>query len=283
MEISQNKINSEIINRFWYLFNLYRKYSSKVSKNLNDADIIHDLRVTIRRIQSLLEFLKALKINEDLENLGMNIKKVFKKFNKMRDIQVQIELAQELKIYELHSISFLTFLEKKKNFEERKLEKLINAGILIQIEGELFFTYLNFKNDKFKFFEVKFEELIEYGKQQYINLLHQCSSIQKNNYSSYHPARLTLKKFRYLMEIFQPILNFSKERLNDLQSLQSTLGLIQDQCVFQNLLKEYLLLTNINENEISTIFDVSNNRLKELEMEFEQKLIKLNFWNSFFK
>lgn len=282
MEISQNKINNEVIKRFWHLLNLYRKYSSKVSKNLDDADLIHDLRVTIRRMQSLLELLKMLENNEVLENLWKTIKKIFKKFNKMRDIQVQIELAREMSIYELHRISYFTFLEKKKNFEERKLGKLINRGILTQIQGELFFTYLNFKNNYFKSFEPKFEKLIEYGKQRYTNLLYQFSTIQKYNYSSYHPARLALKKFRYLMEIFLPILGFSNERLNDLQSLQSTLGLIQDHCVFQNLLKEYLSSINLSPSEILNVFDESNNRLKELEIGFEQKLIKLNFWDSYF-
>lgn len=282
MEIDQNKINSEIYKSFWHLFNLYRKYSSKVSKNLNDADLIHDLRVTLRRLQSLLELLKVFETNEDLGNLVETIKKVFKKFNRMRDIQVQIALAREMKIYELHRISYLTFLEKKENSEERKL-KLIHSGILIQIEGDLFFTYLNLKNNKFKSFEYKFEELIKYGKQKYTNLLYQCSTIQKNNYSSYHPVRLALKKFRYLMEIFQPILNFSNERLNDLQLIQSTLGLIQDHCVFQNLVREYLSLIKMKESEISNVFDKSNNRLKELELNFEQKLIKLNFWDAYFK
>lgn len=282
MEISQNKINDEVIKHFRHLFNLYRKYSSKISKNLNDADLIHDLRVTIRRMQSLLELLKMLENNEVLENLWKTIKKVFKKFNKMRDIQVQIELAREMSIYELYRISYFTFLEKKKNFEERKLGKLINRGILTQIEGELFFTYLNFKSNNFKSFEPKFEKLIEYGKQRYTNLLYQFSAIQKHNYSLYHPARLALKKFRYLMEIFQPILGFSNERLNDLQSLQSTLGLIQDHCVFQNLLKEYLLSINLSASDILNVFDESNNRLKELEIGFEQKLIKLNFWESYF-
>ncbi|MGQ9818707.1 MAG: CHAD domain-containing protein [Candidatus Kapaibacteriales bacterium] len=285
MEVNNNKINYEITNRFWHLFTLYRKYSMHISKNLDDADLIHDYRVTIRRILSLLELLQEMNPNLELESLRKAIKKVFKKFNNIRDFQVQIELARNLNINELYSISYFIFLQKKKKADERKLWKLIAKGTLTHLEGSLFFAYINFKNfnSSFSFSELKFEKFIKYGRELYTNLLSQCSTIQKNNYSSYHPVRLALKKFRYSMEIFQTILNFPPEKLKDLQSMQNTLGNIQDLCVFQNLINEYLLSIDLKAREIPNLIDNINFRLKTLEEEFEQNLIKLNFWDLYFK
>lgn len=283
MEIEKNNFYSEVISRFALLNRAFRKYSNKVTKNILDSDAVHDLRVTIRRFLTLIELITSLEPTIRMVDLHKDLKKIIKRFNKIRDLQVQLELTKLFTIEELRSISFTTSLEDGIFYENESLRKFFKKGKLIEIEGRLFFRYLNVKNilckidfDASKFFAV--------GRKQYLNLSKQISLIEKNNYPTYHKARLEFKKFRYLMEIFQSIFQIELLRMKDLQEIQSVLGRIQDHWVFHNLLRDYVFSKYQTLSIISDILSQNLKILKQLEDVFTEILTnKMKFWKNFFE
>lgn len=281
MEVDKKIIYKEIINQFSKLNHCYQKYSSKVSKNLDNADAIHDIRVTIRRILSLFELLSFLQPQLEIQDLKKRAKKVIAIFNNIRDFQVQLNLASSFAEEELNAVSFISYLREKVYAEVKKLKKTLKKGDLVQIEGDLFFLYLRAK-DMLKETDIKFNRLVEIGREYIVNLIKQLNNIEESNYPTYHKTRLELKKFRYLMEIYQPIFSFESERLKELQNLQTILGTLQDHWVFYLLLREYMLSTYQSLAKISVVFAGNTTRLRKLEEEFAQNVFNLDFWVKYF-
>lgn len=274
-----SKIKNILIGRIELLESLFRKNFDKVEESF-DEDAIHDLRVCCRRIIAFHNFLSRLELLTTDTNLVTQLKHLLKSLNKIRDFQVQ-------KYYVIENISkfpilldFLVFLKKKEEKQINKLRQNFKGNLYRGLFGLIFFYRISIKN-KLNPISLSLETINEISKNVLKQVLDERSKIEPKNYSTYHRTRIAVKKFRYTMEIVQPIYGFQQEELKNLQKVQTILGNIQDYSVLLNLLISFIEKSSVPTEKYDRFLDFVNKKLAQLEQDFNADTI-LDFWIEFF-
>ncbi len=268
-----------LLRRIELLDSLFRKSFDKVEKSF-DEDAIHDLRVCCRRIIAFHNFVSRLELLTTDTNLVTQLKHLLKSLNKVRDFQVQ-------KYYIVENISkfpilldFLVFLKIKEDKQINKLRHNFKGNLYRGLFGLIFFYKLSIKN-KLNPISLTFETINEILKDVLKQVLAERSKIEPKNYSTYHRTRIAVKKFRYTMEIVQPIYGFQQEELKNLQKVQTILGNIQDYSVLLNLLTSFIEKSSIPTEKYDKFLDFIDEKLVQLEQDFNTNTT-LDFWIEFF-
>lgn len=276
-----SEIKNILLKRIEVLDSLFRKNFEKVEKSF-DEDAIHDLRVCCRRIIAFHNFVSCLEPLTTDTNLVTQLKRLFKSLNKIRDFQVQ-------KYYLIENISkfpvlldFLVFLRKKEAKQINKLRQNFKGNLYRGLFGLIFFYRLSIKN-KLNPISLSLGTIEQISKDVLKQVLDERSKIEPKDYSTYHRTRIAMKKFRYTMEIVQPIYGFQQEELKNLQKVQTILGNIQDYSVLLSLLTIFLKKSSggVLVEKYEKFFDFVNEKLAQLEQDFNSDTT-LDFWIEFF-
>jgi len=273
-----NNIQGILIYRIKLLRVSYSENLKKIRENF-DPDAIHDLRVAIRRILSFISLIDEICRTEVDEPLQQSLKAEIKRFNKLRDIQVQIGiLINFIKKYP-ELLDFLFFLKKKEEKQIKKLRTVITqAGF--DLSGEILFYQIKLKDHQC-FQNIQMSQIVSVVKNALEDVRTSIQNITLGDYKSYHKTRLTIKKFRYIVETTEEIIMSSKEKLKELQMLQTILGEIQDLTVLLKLFEDF----NLNKGtDVSGFLDFVENikqKREKKEREFWDKLSCLEYWDNF--
>lgn len=277
--MDENKIKNILVERIRSLDSLFRKNFNKVEESF-DEDPIHDLRVFSRRIIAFHNFISRLEPSITDTTLVTQLKHILKSLNKIRDFQVQ-------KYYLIENISkfpilldFLVFLKKKEEKQINKLQQNFKGNLYRGLFGSIFFYRITLKN-KLNPLILSLESINRISKEVLQQVIDEKSKIEPKNYSTYHKTRIAVKKFRYTMEILQPIYGFQQKELKNLQKVQTILGNIQDNSVLLQLLSFFLEKSNAPIEKYDEFFNFINSKLAQLEDDFNADTT-LNFWIEFF-
>jgi CHAD domain-containing protein len=104
---------------------------------------------------------------------------------------------------------------------------------------------------------------------------------KQDNVGSIHKVRLSFKKFRYTMEIIQPLKNFEPEVFLEMSDFQTILGNIQDHTVFIRKIFEF---SESQEHVSKELFKpIEEEQIIEREKLIEDFFSNFNKFYSFWK
>ena len=203
--ISHIKTNESIKNYLiQYLQKLNLVFNIKydiASKHLF-PDIVHDLRVSSRRLLSFIEVAKIIlgAKNKHILKLEKNLNNLLNSLSKLRDCQVQL-IALDGYSYSLYMPKpFTKIINQIENQEVKNAKNIIKnfniKGHYSLIETLVLDIYFIEQDDIDIVPAIK--SVIKNSAKECVDLLEKAD---RNDLDSIHEFRLAFKKFRYLMEI----------------------------------------------------------------------------------
>ncbi len=274
------EIKKLLLNRLDSLRQTYVNNLDYVIKSFDD-EAIHDLRVSIRRILSFMYLIDQICNETIYEELQKQLKTKIKKFNKLRDVQVQITtIINYIKKFPILA-DFLVFLKKN----EKKQIKKLKSALLCQefdLRGDIFF-YRNHISQKECISKTSINYLANIALNSLIEVETSIKEIQPSNFSSYHKTRLKVKKFRYIMETIESILSIPRDKIKEIQTIQTILGEIQDLTVLIHLIETFCSEEGLEISKFSNFVEFVQHKRQEKEEDFWENISKFDFWMNFFK
>lgn len=215
-----------------------------------DTEFLHDYRVSLRKVRSVLSLFKGVYRPEDTDRLKQDFATLMQKTNSLRDLDVY--LLNKKKYFELvpgdthEGLEILfNYFAGERGKEQKRVSQIIKSK-----------TYLKEIGSLQKLFG-KGTSLGAGPKGEENSLAFACMSIhkrydkvckiartidEKTEDETVHQLRINCKKLRYLIEFFAPIFpeDEIKSLIKSLKVLQDNLGNFNDYSVQQAFLKQVL-------------------------------------------
>ncbi|MCX6153477.1 MAG: CHAD domain-containing protein [Candidatus Kapabacteria bacterium] len=225
-------------------------------------EVVHDLRVSMRRLLAFLKVLEKLIESNYIKCLKKELKSTIKSFNKLRDTQVQIQIVNKLKWNSPELTSFSIHLLNLEKILIQEIHEFIRSYDFDILNGLIFFLKLKLK-------EMSADDKV--NEQTIINILNDLLGeltaaldiVDPKDPKTIHRVRLIFKNFRYAIELFDPLLKFSKNISKKLKSYQTLMGEIQDWTVLDADINNYLFQNSFPFTEISLISGFVSETLHE--------------------
>jgi CHAD domain-containing protein len=232
--------NIELMTRYTEdLFDVVIQNFNQCKEEVNMSSV-HDCRVSLRRLMALIDVLSCIHVNEK-KSLAIDrkvLKKFQKRFGHARDIHVSEKYITD-NIASLCDVrSYLEWLARQTTIIEETLLndlKKLKLSDYLKIKDNMTQLSLKIASDVslpkilFNTLDGVFLETIE-----------KIEKLDLHNIDTFHSVRISLKGFRYTLEILNTFDNAYKIALNDLKDLQDYLGEIQDLTVLKNALMDCL-------------------------------------------
>jgi len=218
---------------------IYKEIKRLKSDYLQDHDeeILHSLRVNLRKIRSLLKIFNGVFDEKVTLFFGENFKILANSTNKKRDLDIFLGFLSEQK----HANELIYFVQKALNLEYENVKSYLSdeENYAFLKEWEIFLNEGEFYRSKL--FDVslsrlgsfKLRTLLVLAQKRLKSLDQDCPN------ESFHKIRIELKKVRYTYEFLSEIFYFDglkkyEERLKDMQEI---FGSLQDYDVWLGILE----------------------------------------------
>lgn len=218
---------------------IYKEIKRLKSDYLQDHDeeILHSLRVNLRKIRSLLKIFNGVFDEKVTLFFGENFKILANSTNKKRDLDIFLVFLSEQK----HANELIYFVQKALNLEYENVKSYLSdeENYAFLKEWEIFLNEGEFYRSKL--FDVslsrlgsfKLRTLLVLAQKRLKSLDQDCPN------ESFHKIRIELKKVRYTYEFLSEIFYFDglkkyEERLKDMQEI---FGALQDYDVWLGILE----------------------------------------------
>ena len=203
----------------------------------HDEEILHNLRVNLRKIRSLLKIFNGVFDEKVTLFFGENFKILANSTNKKRDLDIFLGFLSEQK----HANELIYFVQKALNLEYENVKSYLGdeENYAFLKEWEIFLNEGEFYRSKL--FDVslsrlgsfKLRTLLVLAQKRLKSLDQDCPN------ESFHKIRIELKKVRYTYEFLSEIFYFDglkkyEERLKDMQEI---FGALQDYDVWLGILE----------------------------------------------
>ena len=203
----------------------------------HDEEILHNLRVNLRKVRSLLKIFNGVFDEKVTLFFGENFKILANSTNKKRDLDIFLGFLSEQK----HANELIYFVQKALNLEYENVKSYLGdeENYAFLKEWEIFLNEGEFYRSKL--FDVslsrlgsfKLRTLLVLAQKRLKNLDQDCPN------ESFHKIRIELKKVRYTYEFLSEIFYFDglkkyEERLKDMQEI---FGSLQDYDVWLGILE----------------------------------------------
>ena len=203
----------------------------------HDEEILHSLRVNLRKVRSLLKIFNGVFDEKVTLFFGENFKILANSTNKKRDLDIFIGFLSEQK----HANELIYFVQKALNLEYENVKSYLSdeENYAFLKEWEIFLNEGEFYRSKL--FDVslsrlgsfKLRTLLVLAQKRLKSLDQDCPN------ESFHKIRIELKKVRYTYEFLSEIFYFDglkkyEERLKDMQEI---FGALQDYDVWLGILE----------------------------------------------
>lgn len=215
-----------------------------------DTEFLHDYRVGLRKVRSVLSLFKSVFDSAENEQLKVEFSDIMKRTNRLRDLDVY--LLEKSKYFNLiplpsHEGLYLLFeyFRKERAKEYKAVRKVVLSKKYDRRIGKLEKLFANDEN--LAIGPSGMEPSLDFGCRLILKRYKQvCKIAKKIDDSSpdeiVHQLRISCKKLRYLMEFFTPLFpgRNIKELIKALKRLQDNLGRFNDYSVQQSFLREVL-------------------------------------------
>lgn len=259
------------------LFDELRENFNRCKEEIN-VTLVHDCRVSLRRLMALIEVLSSLHADEK-KTLIKNrkaLKKLQKRFSPTRDVHVLKKYISDNIVSLCDSNSFLEWLTSQTaNTEETLMNDLkeIKFSDILRIKDNMFRLFL--KNTS----EISLtDSLFTILDDIFLETVEKIEKLDLGNLVTFHSVRISLKRFRYTLEILNQFDSAYQMSLFDLKNLQDYLGEIQDLSVLKHTLMNCSPDLK-NEFEYDCMLDFINEKLTYLTNSFyNQRYEVLKLW-----
>ncbi len=215
------------------LAKLWRRYRRclKSCKKECTVNSVHDLRVTTRRLLSLLDLLAPLMDGGAVKKFRKKLKQRLDAFDQLRDLHVQIQfiegnLNQFPELKEFHAE-----LERRVGKLIKECEARVSRWKTPSLTARVKVLKREIKScfgDSTR--SRKAEEHLRGGiDEAFVILLERRRHVDPVNAKTIHMTRVAFKRFRYAIEILRPVLpSVDKRLINSMRLYQQKMGGIQD-------------------------------------------------------
>jgi len=221
-------------------------YLSQFTRNPDDPENIHQLRVSLRKLRSVLYLSKSYIDREVYKSRQKTLRNLADQLAELRELDVlsnefsqieSISTDNPILLNSLHSIVL-----SNKNAANSAILKRINDGSFTDVISD-FRAWLCDK--PFTMDTNKDVSTSDYVNSR-LSKLHERFSVSLKNVNlsddeNLHRLRIQEKKLRYIIEIFKPIVNHKKIKLQKgLKNLQDILGRLHDTSANISLIKNLI-------------------------------------------
>jgi len=246
--INSKQTIEEVFEIILYTNLLLLKKFEPIAMNAVNSEGVHQMRVSLRKMRSLLLIIKLILpkkavyfLVEDMQYAGIEL-------DRARDLDVYIEEYFQKKEFSGVKKSMYKFAKKHQKEEYKKVEKLIKSKrfkkfhksiahwissrgwrdtVTAQEQEELQENIIPFAK---KVIELYQKKLITLG-----------TDIDSLDDESLHKLRIACKKLRYTTDFFAPLFDAKMSLFADnLKKLQDILGILHDKSVVEELHKSLL-------------------------------------------
>jgi CHAD domain-containing protein len=212
-----------------------------LQKAWNEKDL-HDVRVSCRRLRSTIRIFLPFLDESPFTKYDAQLKKFMKKFNEIRDLDVQIEQFETLRKPVSQGLTeristIREHISKRRQVLEKKLLEYIQTPKILESLSLPHAQIREHPEHRTLPTKLLVPDLIEACKR-----LADISWEKPNNSASLHALRIQLKRLRYGIENLLPWLGKEGTLLiQRLKTLQDLLGWIHDGDVFCGFLQTYFV------------------------------------------
>jgi len=225
-----------------------KRYESTIILS-NDTEALHQMRVSIRRMRSVIFIFKTAITTKTAKDIYTSLSDIASYFDRARDIDVYIETflkKEQLTPIELQIYKIAT---KQRKDEYKKIKRFLRSKKYMKIMKK-FKLWLKDRGYRIGLTKEQLcilkEEVTRYALnrlQKYNAKIVSQGNILENNWEDEqaHRLRIKLKKMRYAVELFTPYFKKELEYFKKiLKELQDILGIIHDIYVIRELHKAFL-------------------------------------------
>ena len=219
----------------------YRKTLKRCAREFSEKSI-HELRVETRRWLAFLGLLEPFLGEMPVQELTDKVKKLFKSSARLRDNQVQL-LYLESKVEDFPEIApFRKELLRREKRLSRRLKRKIAAALentlRKQVSGIRHALHLWTRDALLE--SEHAVQLLGSVNHAFERVLAMRRAVRPELPETIHRLRVAFKRFRYMVEMLQPILpDLPLARLEAMHAFQQTMGEIQDAEVLAAALEKY--------------------------------------------
>lgn len=256
-----------------------KNLESGIAKNI-DAEFLHDFRVNLRKLRSLVKYIKNDFQHAEGEKLSSILKNFQKKTNALRDADVLLQKKDFITNAAENKVAMELFFQHLKNYRNEEQKKVAEYVMSQEYRNDFLLVENILINKKL---EINFSDgSLHSTKEAIIPILTKIYDkirkiakkiIKAHKIEDLHKLRIRLKEFRYLMEFYRKgiVKSKAKKIYKVLKEIQDFLGEYQDLESHKNKLKKIFERIKDSETDVSQI----ENDLNYLESKFnyEQKIL----------
>jgi CHAD domain-containing protein len=201
-------------------------------------ETVHDLRIAARRLLAFDELLRIINPHPRLKKLRRALKDQLDSLNDLRDTQVMLAEISE----RLASLPEFAPLQKFLQKRENRLLKAAESEISAFKTGDITRRIVKIRADLAESAQGNActANLLAAGDEAYITVSQRKGRIDPAQPASIHRVRVAFKKFRYMLEILQPILpGLPAAQFKAMHAYQAKMGEIQDAEVLLRTLADF--------------------------------------------
>jgi CHAD domain-containing protein len=219
----------------------YRKLLRKCQQKFSERSV-HDVRVSARRLLSLLDLLSGFLSPSCLEPAQTALKRQLDTFDDLRDTQVQLVTVRQLRKKFPAARRFHRFLKKREERQTRSTRKKARRlrskplGKLIEAARDDVRNWLRAEGPR------RAGPLLLSAANRAFDLTRKAKSrIEPEDSHAIHCTRVAFKKFRYVVEALADHLpGLTQNMLKEMRGYQTLMGDIQDAQVLLRAFEKFL-------------------------------------------
>jgi CHAD domain-containing protein len=199
-------------------------------------EAVHDLRVALRRLLSLVQLLNSVQPRPRLKKLSRALKSQLDEFDDLRDTQVMLAEISET-IHELPGLEPLrSHLERVERRSLKDLRKKLRKLDLKEVARRIRKMHDSLTAEEKADIAASILQSVD---DAFLVARQRLDRIDPAQPATIHRVRVAFKKFRYMVEIIHPLMEgFPEANLKRMNGYQTLMGEIQDAEVFQQTLEE---------------------------------------------
>ena len=215
----------------------------KSARTKSSEKAIHDLRVNTRRLIAILELAKAVSGDGAIAKLQRRFKKVLKRMGSLRDTQVLLVNLSQIQRGGLVG-DFKRTLEQKERREIDGIRDELSRGRKQKLSKGVKDVRGGFCNLQAKLGREKvhrsIDRVLSSRRNELLKAERTFHRSQPINEDLLHAMRIALKKFRYVIEAAQPLLdNSAKQRAKEMHAFQQLIGESRDVELLRTALEKW--------------------------------------------
>lgn len=208
----------------------YIEVLRRTRKNPSEKPV-HDLRVATRRLISTIDLINTVLSDSRLQAVRTELKNGLKRFNPLRDVQVQLLTVEQMlptypTLEPFHTILLL---------RERRLIKDISKHIA-RVSAERMEKDVRAARKQLRSLfrapaahDVAFAAVVGAATIAFAGVVERRSYIDAKNPEAIHRLRVAFKKVRYTLEALQPVFpGITQQQLKKMNEYQQLMGDVQD-------------------------------------------------------